>query len=40
MSHQIYAKCRPDEKFTGTETNDNYNETTKFEGDLYLSVLS
>ena len=27
-------------KFIGIETNDNYNETIKFEWDLYLSVLS
>ena len=28
---QIYAKCRPDDKFIGIETNDDYNETIKFE---------
>ena len=36
----IYAKWRPDDEFIGIETNDNYNETMKFEWDLYLSVLS
>ena len=36
----IHAKCRPYDKFTGIETNDDYNETIKFEWDLYLSVLS
>ena len=33
-------KCKPNDKFIGIETNDNYSETIKFEWDLYLSVLS
>ena len=31
MNLKIHAKCRPDEKFIGIETNDNYNETIIFE---------
>jgi len=27
---EIHTKCRPDDKFIGIETNDNYNETIKF----------
>ena len=44
ISHYIHAKCRPDEKFIGKETNNNCNETMLIyifnEWDLYLSVLS